>query len=136
MFDDHVKTYYTEGTPMDTPFMFSTATSMNDLREPAIAEEDEQAEMKKMSQENDTTVAYAVEGTPMVFSRAESLSDLESIADTEANNAGTEVVSAEDSKQSSSKDNTIANKLQSHCQPSVGHNTSNGCLMILVHSLL
>ena len=78
LFDDHVKTYYTEGTPMDTPFMFSTATSMNDLREPAIAEEDEQREAMK-SQEADTTVAYAVEGTPMVFSRAESLSDLEDL---------------------------------------------------------
>ena len=77
LFDDAVKTYYTEGTPMDTPFMFSTATSMNDLREPAIAEEEEQME-KKMT-ENDTTVAYAVEGTPLAFSRAESLSDLEDI---------------------------------------------------------
>ena len=77
-FEDAVRTYYTEGTPMDTPFMFSTATSMNDLREPAIAEEEEQLE-KKSGQENDSTVAYAVEGTPMVFSRAESLSDLEDI---------------------------------------------------------
>ena len=77
LFEDAVKTYYTEGTPMDTPFMFSTATSMNDLREPAIAEEDEQI-AKKMA-ENDTTVAYAVEGTPLTFSRAESLSDLEDI---------------------------------------------------------
>merc|ERR1719471_2409980 len=50
---------------------------MNDLREPAIAEEDEQI-AKKMA-ENDSTVAYAVEGTPLTFSRAESLSDLEDI---------------------------------------------------------
>ncbi|KRT78692.1 Armadillo repeat containing protein, partial [Oryctes borbonicus] len=29
---DTVKTYYTEGTPYETPFNFSTATSMSDLR--------------------------------------------------------------------------------------------------------
>jgi hypothetical protein len=43
---------------MNTPFIFSTATSMNDLREPAIAEEDEQME-KKSEQNVDSTVAYA-----------------------------------------------------------------------------
>jgi len=75
LFDDTVKTYYTEGTPMDTPFMFSTATSMNDLREPTIAEDE--AEEKKVEENIDSTVAYAVEGTPLTFSRAESLSDLE-----------------------------------------------------------
>ncbi|XP_076044562.1 uncharacterized protein LOC143027230 isoform X2 [Oratosquilla oratoria] len=37
--DDSVKTYYTEGTPYETPYNFSTATSMTDLREPAIKEE-------------------------------------------------------------------------------------------------
>ena len=80
LFDDTVRTYYTEGTPMDTPAMFSTATSMNDLREPAIAEEDESEETKL---ENvDSTMQYAVEGTPLVFSRAESLSDLEEVDDT------------------------------------------------------
>ena len=81
LFDDAVRTYYTEGTPMDTPFMFSTATSMNDLRESAIAEEDEKHEEKDAAVVADTTVAYAVEGTPGVFSRAESLSDLEDIDD-------------------------------------------------------
>jgi len=81
LFDDTVKTYCTEGTPMDTPFIFSTATSMNDLREPAIAEEDEQIETK-LEQNVDSTVAYAVEGTPLTFSRAESLSDLEDIEGT------------------------------------------------------
>ena len=80
LFDDTVRTYYTEGTPMDTPAMFSTATSMNDLREPAIAEEDESEETKL---ENvDSTMQYAVEGTPLVFSRAESLSDLEEADET------------------------------------------------------
>merc|ERR1719318_979376 len=63
---------------MDTPFIFSTATSMNDLREQAIAEEEEQSE-QKTEQNVDSTVAYAVEGTPLTFSRAESLSDLEDI---------------------------------------------------------
>ena len=82
LFDDAVRTYYTEGTPMDTPFMFSNATSMNDLREAAIAEEDEKHEEKDVAEVvTDTTVAYAVEGTPGVFSRAESLSDLEDIDD-------------------------------------------------------
>lgn len=36
--DDSVKTYYTEGTPYETPYNFSTANSMTDLREPAIKE--------------------------------------------------------------------------------------------------
>nr|XP_045605342.1 adenomatous polyposis coli protein-like isoform X3 [Procambarus clarkii] len=36
--DDSIKTYYTEGTPYETPYNFSTATSMTDLREPAIKE--------------------------------------------------------------------------------------------------
>ena len=80
LFEDAVRTYYTEGTPMDTPAIFSTATSMNDLREPAIAEEDETEETKL---ENvDSTMQYAVEGTPLTFSRAESLSDLEEVEDT------------------------------------------------------
>ena len=80
LFEDAVRTYYTEGTPMDTPAIFSTATSMNDLREPAIAEEDETEETKL---ENvDSTMQYAVEGTPLTFSRAESLSDLEEAEDT------------------------------------------------------
>merc|ERR550525_1810441 len=39
--DDALRTYCTEGTPMDTPFAFSSATSMSDLREPAIQEEEE-----------------------------------------------------------------------------------------------
>lgn len=36
--DDSVKTYCTEGTPYETPYNFSTATSMTDLREPSIKE--------------------------------------------------------------------------------------------------
>ncbi|KAK7066659.1 anaphase-promoting complex subunit 2 [Halocaridina rubra] len=39
MHDDSVKTYCTEGTPYETPYNFSTATSMTDLRESAIKEE-------------------------------------------------------------------------------------------------
>ena len=74
-FDDLPRTYCTEGTPMDTPFAFSTATSMSDLREPAIQEEEEEQEQE----EKEVTVQYAVEGTPCVFSRAESLSDLEEV---------------------------------------------------------
>ena len=76
LFDDSVKTYYTEGTPMDTPYVFSTATSMSDLREPAILEEEEEEE--ETEKQGDSTTAYAVEGTPITFSRAESLSSLES----------------------------------------------------------
>merc|ERR1719481_1436404 len=63
---------------MDTPFIFSTATSLNDLREQAIAEENEQLE-EELDKNVDSTFAYAVEGTPLAFSRAESLSDLEDI---------------------------------------------------------
>ncbi|XP_068213192.1 uncharacterized protein [Palaemon carinicauda] len=37
--DDSLKTYCTEGTPYETPYNFSTATSMTDLRESAIKEE-------------------------------------------------------------------------------------------------
>ena len=79
LFDDSVKTYYTEGTPMDTPYVFSTATSMSDLREPAILEEEEEEEEEEETEkQGDSTTAYAVEGTPITFSRAESLSSLES----------------------------------------------------------
>merc|ERR1719481_5516 len=63
---------------MDTPFIFSTATSLNDLREQAIAEENEQLE-EEIDKNVDSTFAYAVEGTPLAFSRADSLSDLEDI---------------------------------------------------------
>jgi len=79
LFDDHVKTYYTEGTPLDTPYAFSTATSMSDLREPAIEElvEEEAKEEARALTAADTTTAYAEEGTPMSFSRADSLSSLE-----------------------------------------------------------
>ena len=69
------RTYCTEGTPMDTPFAFSTATSMSDLRVAAIQEEEEEVEQE----EKEVTVQYAVEGTPLAFSRAESLSDLEEL---------------------------------------------------------
>jgi adenomatosis polyposis coli protein len=67
---------------MDTPFAFSTATSMSDLREPAIQEEEEgeaqeEEEEEEEPEEKEVTVQYAVEGTPLAFSRAESLSDLE-----------------------------------------------------------
>ena len=90
--DDALRTYCTEGTPMDTPFAFSTATSMSDLREPAIQEEEEEGEEGEIEgdggdedreergeEEKEVTVQYAVEGTPLAFSRAESLSDLEEV---------------------------------------------------------
>ena len=89
--DDALRTYCTEGTPMDTPFAFSTATSMSDLREPAIQEEEEEGQEEEIEEEahgdeedageeeKEVTVQYAVEGTPLAFSRAESLSDLEEV---------------------------------------------------------
>ena len=90
--DDALRTYCTEGTPMDTPFAFSTATSMSDLREPAIQEEEEGEDEEVEEggdddddgeeggeEEKEVTVQYAVEGTPLAFSRAESLSDLEEL---------------------------------------------------------
>ena len=97
LFDDSVKTYYTEGTPLDTPYNFSTATSLSDLRgEPAIPEEgeddldddpegieeeeeieDDEGMEDQEGKADDTTVRYAVEGTPLTFSRADSLSSLD-----------------------------------------------------------
>ena len=54
LFDDSVKTYYTEGTPLDTPYNFSTATSLSDLRgEPAIPEEGEEEEGEENIEEED-----------------------------------------------------------------------------------
>merc|ERR1719382_1301009 len=64
---------------------------MSDLREPAIQEEDEGEEEEiegngedengeeRGEEEKEVTVQYAVEGTPLAFSRAESLSDLEEV---------------------------------------------------------
>jgi len=50
--EDTVKTYCTEGTPFETPYNFSTATSMSDLRaEPSIKEElDEGSETASVDQ--------------------------------------------------------------------------------------
>ena len=57
-----------------------------DLREPAIQEEEEEIEEEAHGdaedageEEKEVTVQYAVEGTPLAFSRAESLSDLEEV---------------------------------------------------------
>ncbi|KAK3907501.1 Adenomatous polyposis coli protein [Frankliniella fusca] len=42
--EDTVKMYCTEGTPYETPYNFSTATSLSDLRiEPPVKEEDDEA---------------------------------------------------------------------------------------------
>jgi len=74
--EDSVKTYYTEGTPLN----FSTATSMSDLREAVIkeekqeikeeAEDEEEEEAKEapsgtMSPEKPTQ--YCVEDTPVSY---------------------------------------------------------------------
>ena len=112
LFDDAVRTYYTEGTPMDTPFIFSTATSMSDLREPAIAEEVEVREKKVTTEATDTTVAYAVEGTPEVFSRAESLSDLEDIEDVD-----NKLTSISESKEEKAMNETAGEKTVSKTPP-------------------
>ncbi|CAB4061798.1 APC [Lepeophtheirus salmonis] len=62
---DCVKTYCTEGTPFDTPFAhISTATSIEDITQ---AGHDEKPQI------------YCTEDTPGVFSRADSLSSLDSI---------------------------------------------------------
>ncbi|CAL4121709.1 unnamed protein product, partial [Meganyctiphanes norvegica] len=50
--NDQVKTYCTEGTPYETPYNFSTSTSMTDLRDNAIKEEmDRQASVGKKKKE-------------------------------------------------------------------------------------
>ncbi|XP_059490549.1 adenomatous polyposis coli protein-like isoform X3 [Neocloeon triangulifer] len=84
--EDSVKTYYTEGTPLN----FSTATSISDLRE-AIRKEEKKEEIKKEVVEVDETdslpapsgtmspekpTQYCVEDTPVCFSRVSSLSSL------------------------------------------------------------
>lgn len=45
--EDTVKTYCTEGTPYETPFNFSTATSMSDLRVEDVKENDLPKKMPK-----------------------------------------------------------------------------------------
>ena len=50
--EDTVKTYCTEGTPYQTPFNFSTATSMSDLRVEDSKEGDAKKFLKKMDLRN------------------------------------------------------------------------------------
>lgn len=53
---DTIKTYYTEGTPYETPFNFSTATSMSDLRietnDKVIDNDKRTAEKTKIEEKN------------------------------------------------------------------------------------
>lgn len=102
--EDTVKTYCTEGTPYETPFNFSTATSMSDLRvdanktketvehdavdSPRVELKGEQAERKidVKSQFSsglispDKPINYCEEGTPGYFSRVSSFGSLVSMA--------------------------------------------------------
>lgn len=101
---DTLKTYCTEGTPYETPFNFSTATSMSDLREGAgkVIDNDQHAKANasnSMDEKDhcsiedlsekvvksqlssgmispDKPVSYAMEGTPEVFSIAGSCGSL------------------------------------------------------------
>ena len=74
--DEAVKTYYTEGTPFDTP-LISNAHSVSDLRP---VEEPELPEVEPVksgletpaSEVDDRPQVYATEGTPGCFSRADS----------------------------------------------------------------
>ena len=90
---DAVKTYYTEGTPYDTPFVVSNAGSISDLREkpkPSIADDDDDdipderprtfgiSGTETPMSNGDRPQVYCTEDTPGVFSRADSLSSLES----------------------------------------------------------
>ena len=70
---------------MDTPFAFSTATSMSDLREPAIQEEEEEGQEEEIEEEahgdeedageeeKEVTVQYAVEVMPRLLQGGVSL---------------------------------------------------------------
>lgn len=96
---DTIKTYCTEGTPYETPFNFSTATSMSDLRvetsdKTSVKERDDvvEASNREFKENTDTglvksfyspglmspekPVTYCEEGTPGYFSRVSSLSSL------------------------------------------------------------
>ncbi|XP_034948754.1 adenomatous polyposis coli protein-like [Chelonus insularis] len=104
--EDTVKTYYTEGTPYETPCNFSTATSMSDLRleeskdldisgkickkvinetieeHKEINHGDEQHILTKNSHlcknNSEEKIDYYEQGTPGIVSRVNSLSSLES----------------------------------------------------------
>lgn len=92
-FQDTIKTYCTEDTPYETPFNFSTSTSISDLRiddkaplkkdVTVITKEIPQAKIKSefssglMSPEK--PVNYCEEGTPGYFSRVPSCGSLNSI---------------------------------------------------------
>ena len=57
---DTVKTYYTEGTPYQTPFNYSTATSMSDLRIDSAIEkviDNDQSTLTDAHRENKTSVS-------------------------------------------------------------------------------
>ena len=91
--EDTVKTYCTEGTPFDTPGIISTATSMSDIRETRNVNEavgaakpiDRQHEIFTGRVSGIDTplsekpVPFYTEDTPGYFSRADSLSSLDSV---------------------------------------------------------
>lgn len=55
--EDTIKMYCTEGTPYETPYNFSTATSLSDLRiEPPVKEENEE-ELKAENEESNVNVS-------------------------------------------------------------------------------
>lgn len=115
---DQVKTYCTEGTPYETPYNFSTATSLSDLR---IDQNEDKNSTKPTPEQNkievktevtldkkvkscyssglispEKPVNYCDEGTPGYFSRVSSLSSL--------NVTGLEATPDEKSKDVSSED--------------------------------
>jgi hypothetical protein len=82
-----VKTYYTEGTPFDTPFIISNAASVDDLTTITVDHVDhidhdhDDPNSNKLASglqtpASDRPQVYATEGTPACFSRADSLSSL------------------------------------------------------------
>ncbi|RZC37957.1 adenomatous polyposis coli protein, partial [Asbolus verrucosus] len=92
---DTIKTYCTEDTPYETPFNFSTSTSMSDLRidEKAPIDNKSDAEAKQANPKDkivksgfssglmspEKPVNYCEEGTPGYFSRVDSCGSLNSI---------------------------------------------------------
>lgn len=83
MNNDTVKTYCTEDTPYETPFNFSTSTSMSDLREGTKASAKKPSDKMKSTFSSglmspDKPISYCDEGTPGYFSRVDSCGSLNS----------------------------------------------------------
>lgn len=88
---DTIKTYCTEGTPYETPYNFSNATSLSDLRieeaKPTVDPKEKTDEAKPDADNSglmspEKPVNYCEEGTPGYFSRVSSLSSLNVTVDT------------------------------------------------------